>query len=203
MIVSRTISKGGWIIEDAKIYESLLEADQLPVEGDTAAKWLDRGQMLFLAEEIEHALWCFQAASECEPVNGPAIRSAARALYLLGREKEAFDRVEQAYALGLARFEYWLGRGFMAMDEDRQEEACWCFEAAIEIKNDDPTAWFMRGMMEGALGRCEDALVSLGRSLDLDPQRATAWALTGEMMEALGRTEEARVCLETAAKLGF
>ncbi len=185
------------------MYQSLLEADGLPGDGDVAGEWLRRGLDYLEAGELPRALWCLEAATEREPENGKAMLATARALHRLGREKEAFARVEAASKLGSARFDQWLERGFGLMDEERHEEACWCFEAALEIKGDDPTAWLMRGMVEKATGRCEDALFSLGRSLDLDPQRATAWALTAEVMEALGQHHEAGLCRETAEKLGL
>ena len=203
MIFARTIRSGGGRIDYAKIYGPLLEAEQLPGDGDVAAEWLRRGLELLEAGELAHALWCLETASEREPGNGPALRASARALHRLGREKEAFARIEAASKLGQARFDEWLERGFGLMDEERHDEACWCFEAAIAIKDDDPTAWLMRGMMEKAAGRCEDALFSLERSLDLDPQRGTAWALTAEVMEMLGRPHEAGLCRETAQKLGL
>jgi tetratricopeptide (TPR) repeat protein len=159
--------------------------------------------VLLEAGELTRALWCFETASDCEPGNGKALKASAGALHRLGREKEAFERLERAAKIGPARFDHWLERGFDLMDQERHEEACWCFEAAIEIKDDDPTAWLMRGMMEKAVGRCEDALFSLKRSLDLDPQRGTAWALTAEVMEILGRPHEAGLCRETAQKLGL
>ncbi len=190
-------------IEYSKIYQSLLEADRLPGDGDVAAEWLRRGLELLEAGELARALWCFETANEREPENGKALQASARALHRLGREKEAFACIERATKLGTARFDHWLERGFGLMDEERHEEACWCFEAALEIKGDDPTAWLMRGMMEKAVGRSEDALFSLERSLDLDPQRATAWALTAEVMEMLGRPHEAGLCRETAEKLGL
>jgi len=190
-------------IDYSKIYQSLLEADALPGDGDVAAEWLRRGLEFLEAGEFQRALWCFEAASEREPENGKALQAAARALHRLGREKEAFARIERAAKIGSARFDGWLERGFGLMDEERHEEACWCFEAALGIKDDDPTAWLMRGMMEKAVGRCEDALFSLERSLDLDPQRGTAWALTAEVMEILGQPDEAAICRETAEKLGL
>ncbi len=189
-------------IDYSKIYGSLLEAERLPGDGDVAAEWLRRGLELLQAGEFARALWCFETATEREPGNGAALRASARALHQLGREKEAFARIEQASKIGPARFDAWLERGFGMMDEERHDEACWCFEAALEIKDDDPTAWLMRGMMEKAAGRCEDALFSLERSLDLDPQRGTTWALTAEVMEILGRPHEAGLCRETAEKLG-
>ena len=190
-------------IEYSKIYRSLLEAERLPGDDDVAEEWLRRGIEFLEAGDLVHALWSHQTASEREPGNGPALRASARALHLLGREKEAFSRLEAASKLGPARFDEWLERGFRLMDAERHDEACWCFEAAIAIKDDDPTAWLMRGMTEKAAGRCEDALYSLERSLDLDPQRGTAWALAAEVMELLGRPHEAGLCLETAQKLGI
>lgn len=189
-------------IEYSTIYRSLLEAEELPGDGDVAAEWLRRGSEYLEAGDISRALWCFETATECEPGNGKALRASARALDRLGRDKEAFARIEQAAKLGPARFDRWLERGFALIDEERHEEACWCFEAALVIK-DDATAWLMRGMMEKATGRCEDALFSLERSLDLDPQRATAWAVTADVMEMLGRPDEAGLCRETAKKLGL
>jgi tetratricopeptide (TPR) repeat protein len=180
-----------------------MNEERHPADGDVAAEWLQRGRELLETGDFDHALWCFEVANDREPENGPALRGSARALHRLGREKEAFERIERALKIGSARFDHWLNRGFGLMDEERHAEACWCFEAALEINVDDPTAWLMRGMMERALGRHEDALFSLERSLDLDPQRATAWALTAEVMEALGRPEEAGLCRETATKLGL
>lgn len=190
-------------IEYSKIYRSLLEAGELPGDGDIASEWLRRGLEFLDAGEDARALWCFEIAAEREPENGKALHASARALHRLGREKEAFARLEQATKIGPARFDTWLERGFALIDEGRHEEACWCFEAALGINADDATAWLMRGMMEKAVGRCEDALFSLERSLDLNPQRATAWALTAEVMEKLGRPQEAGLCRETAKKLGL
>ena len=190
-------------IEYSKIYAPLFGEERQPADGDTAAEWLRRGSELLEAGDFARALWCFEAANEREPENCPVLRASAKALHQLGREKDAFERIERAAGIGTARFDHWLERGFELIDGEQHAEACWCFEAAIEIKPDDPTAWLMRGMMEKSLGRCEDALFSLERSLDLDPQRATAWALTAEVMEALGRPDEAGMCRETAEKLGL
>jgi tetratricopeptide (TPR) repeat protein len=190
-------------IEYSKIYRSLLEVEAMPGDGDVAAEWLRRGLEYLESGDLARAFWCLETASEREPGNGMALRASARALHRLGREKEAFDRLDRAAKIGPSLFDRWLERGFLLMDEEQHAEACWCFEAALEIKDDDPTAWLMRGMMEKAVGRCEDALFSLERSLDLDPQRATAWALTAEVMDLLGRPHEAGLCRETAAKLGL
>ena len=199
------------VADAPRIAETWISAGQAGEEMDSLAVWPRSGSAPWLIATAKDSqrLLVFDAdtgariGSHGEPGNGPALRASARALHRLGREKEAFARIEAASKLGQARFDEWLERGFWLMDEERHDEACWCFEAAIAIKDDDPTAWLMRGMMEKAAGRCEDALVSLERSLDLDPQRGTAWALTAEVMEALGQHHEAGLCRETAQKLGL
>ena len=164
---------------------------------------MKRGLCLLENGDAARALWCFEAAREREPENGPALRASAKALHHLGREKEAFELIELTSQIRANRFDAWLQRGFNLIDEEQHEKACWCFEAALEINPEDPTAWLMRGMMEQVLDCCEKALYSLERSLDLDPQRATTWALVAEVMETLGRSDEAQLCRETAAKLGL
>ena len=83
-------------IDYSKIYGSLLEADRLPGDGDVAAEWLRRGLEFLQAGALVRALWCFETANEREPENGRALRASARALHGLGREKEAFARIERA-----------------------------------------------------------------------------------------------------------
>ena len=119
------------------------------------------------------------------------------AWFILGElvEEESPEDAEAAYARCLKfnprNIGCWLNRGNTLLSLGKYKEALLCYDRAIAIRDDLPTAWNNRGIALKHLGRYEDALRSYNMALKLDGNFKDAYLNKAILYFDLKRYEEA------------
>ena len=99
--------------------------------------YLERGTALAEAGKLEPALRDFREAARRNPADPVALENAARAVYLLGRPREAAQTYETLLRLAPNRGDVWKTVGALYLEElGERAEAERCFRRALQLETD-------------------------------------------------------------------
>ena len=92
----------------------------------------------------------------------------------------------------------WIEKGSQAATP---EEACRCYDKAIEIDLNNVAAWYNKGLVLDCLNRYNEAIQCYDRVIKIDPNYANAWITKGLALGALDRYDEAIKYYEKAIEI--
>jgi Flp pilus assembly protein TadD len=126
--------------------------------------------------------------------------------YEQGWYERAVVELEQALDLLPGMTVAWQDKGKALSALGRHEEALACFEQALALASNDPSAsgeiLVPQGETLTAMGRHEEALACFDRALEISPFYMQAWYGKGQALSGLGRYSDALACYERAKFLG-
>lgn len=171
-----------------------------------APSQLERAAQSLKAGRLEQAEAGFSAWIASHPKDargyygrGDTLARAAGDSNKLRRALQDFDRVLELEPRQNAVF--FLKRGQVLSNLDRENEAVADFNRALECQPDAPLTLALRGRSLWALGQTLAALADLDRALELDPRLALARGLRGAARLRIGQLEDALEDLELAVIL--
>jgi tetratricopeptide (TPR) repeat protein len=143
---------------------------------------------------------------------GRIVRTLARSLRFVGREREAAELEQEHARQRLVELNRDLeargpdpvllrSRGEALLDRGALDKAMADFEASLRIDPDDADTLADRAALLARTDRVEAALVDYSRSLSLVPNNADRLAARAEVFERLGRLDEARADFRRALEL--
>ncbi|MHB8883264.1 MAG: tetratricopeptide repeat protein [Thermodesulfovibrionales bacterium] len=154
-------NKGNALKSVGKHEEALICFDRvLAINPREANTWKKKGDILSDLCKYEEALVCFDRAIDIDPNNTDIWGLKAQALLLLDKPEEALDCYEKALATMISPTDAiaWCDTGNKLNGHGKYDDACFCFDKALEINPDFAEAWNCKGLALGKLGRYEDAL---------------------------------------------
>ncbi len=92
----------------------------------------------------------------------------------------------------------WVEKGSQAATP---EEACRCYDKAIEIEPNNVAAWYNKGLVLDGLNRYDEAIQCYDKVIKIDPNYVNAWITKGLALGALNRYDEAIRYYEKAVEI--
>lgn len=163
----------------------------IELEGNEAAAYARRGEVLIKQEKFEEGLADIRKAVELSPQNPDHRVALAKAL----QEAGDLDAAAKELAAVLQEHPEHVGahlvQGAVLRTQGKRDDAFAMHQKAVELDDDNPMAHYELGISQFYLGKNEDAQKSLQRAMDLDPNDAQIRYVYGEVLRNLKSYEEA------------
>jgi arylsulfatase A-like enzyme/Flp pilus assembly protein TadD len=139
--------------ESGRAAEALAVMDASRAAGDRHPELLlERGATLAEAGQLEAALADFREAARRDPRSETAAENVARALFALGRRREALVAYQSAARLAPSRGDLWKTIGALALELDEPATAREAFAAALRLEHDPAERAALEAVLAGLDG---------------------------------------------------
>ena len=161
----------------------------------------NRGNELYLAEQYQAALECYDRAVLLNPRYAEAFCNRGITQYLLHQVQASMESCAKAILLNPEFAEAYFNHGNALNALEQHQAALQSFDKTIQLKPDYADAYYNRGTVLQTLGQYDEALRSYDKAILLTPDYAQAHNNRGVALLALLRYEAALQSFDKAILL--
>jgi len=186
-------------------------ADSVPAPGpagtavqenpEQATYFFNRGNELYLAQQYQQALECYDKAVFLNPQYAEAYCNRGITQYLLQQVQASLESCAKAILLKPEFAEAYFNHGNALNALKQYQAALESFDKAIQLKPDYADAYYNRGAVLQALGQYNEALRSYDKAILLTPDHAQVHNNRGAALLALQQLEAALQSFDKAIQL--